>query len=62
MVGDGVMLVGDSAGLIQLQYLPRGDQPGDGQRGVYAGETVIAAKEKGDFSKAVLSGYRNKTR
>jgi electron transfer flavoprotein-quinone oxidoreductase len=28
--------------------------------GVYAGETVIAAKEKGDFSESTLSQYKEK--
>lgn len=59
MVGDGLMLVGDSAGLINASIYHEVTNLAMAS-GVYAGETVIAAKEKGDFSKAALSAYRNK--
>lgn len=59
MAGDGVILVGDSAGLINASIYHEVTNLAMAS-GVFAAETVIAAKEKGDFSKASLSAYRNK--
>ncbi len=59
MAGDGLLLVGDSAGLINASIYHEVTNLAMAS-GVFAGETVIEAKGKGDFSKATLQGYRNK--
>lgn len=59
MVGDGLILVGDAAGLINSSIYHEVTNLAMGS-GVMAGKTVIAAKEKGDFSAAALKAYRNK--
>ena len=59
MVTDGLILVGDSAGLINSSIYHEVTNLAMAS-GVYAGETVVAAKEKGDYSKAALSAYRKK--
>ncbi|MGI8967570.1 MAG: FAD-dependent oxidoreductase [Chloroflexota bacterium] len=56
--GDGYMLLGDAAGFVNFLY-----QEGSNmaiESGKLAGETVIAAKEKGDFSAESLSMYGRK--
>lgn len=56
--GDGYMLVGDAAGFVNFMY-----QEGSNlaiTSGKLAGETAIAAKEKGDFSAATLELYGRK--
>ena len=58
LYGDGVLLVGDAANFVMnLAYTVRGmDQAIESGR--LAAETVIKAKEKGDFSASTLSGYK----
>ncbi len=56
---DGLILTGDAAGLINASQYHEGSNLAMAS-GVYAAETVIAAKEKGDFSNATLSQYRDK--
>lgn len=56
--GDGYMLLGDAAGFVNFMY-----QEGSNlaiTSGKLAGETVIAAKEKGDYSADSLSLYEKK--
>jgi electron transfer flavoprotein-quinone oxidoreductase len=56
--GDGYMLLGDTAGFVNFMY-----QEGSNMAiasGRMAGETAIAAKEKGDFSAETLSLYEEK--
>jgi electron transfer flavoprotein-quinone oxidoreductase len=56
--GDGYMLLGDTAGFVNFMY-----QEGSNMAiasGKMAGETAIAAKEKGDFSTESLSLYQRK--
>jgi electron transfer flavoprotein-quinone oxidoreductase len=56
--GDGYMLVGDTAGFVNFLF-----QEGSNlaiTSGRFAGETAIAAKERGDFSAAALSLYQRK--
>ncbi len=56
--GDGYMLLGDAAGFVNFMY-----QEGSNlaiTSGKLAGETVIAAKEKSDFSADSLSLYEKK--
>lgn len=56
--GDGYLLLGDTAGFVNFLY-----QEGSNlaiTSGRLAGETVIAAREKGDFSAASLSLYQRK--
>ena len=58
LYGDGVLLVGDAANFVMnLAYTVRGmDQAMESGR--IAAETVIKAKEKGDFSSSTLSEYK----
>jgi electron transfer flavoprotein-quinone oxidoreductase len=56
--GDGYMLLGDTAGFVNFMY-----QEGSNMAiasGRMAGETAVAAKEKGDFSAETLSLYEAK--
>lgn len=56
--GDGYMLLGDAAGFVNFMF-----QEGSNlaiTSGKLAGETAVAAKEKGDFSADMLSLYRKK--
>jgi electron transfer flavoprotein-quinone oxidoreductase len=56
--GDGYMLLGDTAGLVNFMY-----QEGSNlaiTSGKLAGETAIAAKERGDYSAETLSLYQQK--
>jgi electron transfer flavoprotein-quinone oxidoreductase len=56
--GDGYMLLGDSAGLVNFMF-----QEGANlaiMSGKYAGEAAIAAKQRGDFSADSLSVYQKK--
>jgi len=59
MVGDGLILVGDAAGLINASIYHEVTNLAMAS-GVFAAEAVIEAKEKGDFSRAGLQAYRNK--
>ncbi|HUU29531.1 MAG TPA: FAD-dependent oxidoreductase [archaeon] len=59
MVDNGLILVGDAAGLINSSIYHEVTNLATAS-GVFAAETVIEAKEKGDFSKASLQTYRNK--
>ncbi|MBI5468296.1 MAG: FAD-dependent oxidoreductase [Deltaproteobacteria bacterium] len=53
---DGLILVGDSAGFVNPSICKEGSNLAMAS-GVYAAETVIEAKNRGDFSKSVLDGY-----
>ena len=59
MAADGLILVGDSAGLINASIYHEVTNLAMAS-GVFAGESVIEAKGKGDFTKATLGSYRNK--
>jgi electron transfer flavoprotein-quinone oxidoreductase len=56
---DGLILTGDAAGLVNASQYHEGSNLAMAS-GVYAAEAVIDAKEKGDFSDATLSQYRQK--
>lgn len=56
LAGDGVLLAGDCAGLVNASLYKEGSNLAMAS-GVMAAETVIEAKAKGDFSKAGLQGY-----
>lgn len=56
---NGLILTGDAAGLVNASHYHEGSNLAMAS-GVLAAETVIAAKEKGDFSDSVLSTYRQK--
>ena len=55
----GLLLAGDSAGLIDNSLYQEGTNMAMAS-GILAGETVVEAARKGDFSQAGLSGYRQK--
>ena len=59
MFADGVMLVGDSAGLINNSIFHEVTNLAMAS-GVYAGETVIDAKRRNDYSAQTLSVYKQK--
>jgi|YelNatPaOPRAMG01_1025707.scaffolds.fasta_scaffold00123_6 electron transfer flavoprotein-quinone oxidoreductase len=56
LVADGLILVGDAAGLVNTSLFHEGTNLAMAS-GRAAGETVIEAKTKGDFSKRTLQGY-----
>lgn len=56
MVGPGVMIAGDAAGLLNMSIYKEGTNHAM-ESGWFAGQTAIEARQKGDFSKAGLSGY-----
>jgi electron transfer flavoprotein-quinone oxidoreductase len=58
-VTDGLLLVGDAAGFINTSHYFEGSNLASAS-GVMAGETVIKAKKKGDFTKSILSEYTRK--
>lgn len=58
VVGDGVLILGDAAAMgINIGYCVRGMDLAI-ESGRLAAETVLAAREKGDFSKQTLSLYQ----
>ena len=59
MVGNGLLLVGDAAGLINSSIYHEVTNLAMAS-GMFAAEAVIEAKEKGNFSRAALQSYRNK--
>ena len=59
LVDNGLILVGDAAGLINPSIYHEVTNLATAS-GVYAAETVIEAKKKGNYSKAGLKAYRNK--
>ncbi len=59
LVGDGVMLIGDCAGLLNASFFHEGVNLAMAS-GFMAAETVIEAKRKKDFSKESLSMYKEK--
>jgi len=59
MIGDGLLLVGDAAGLINSSIYHEVTNLAMAS-GMFAAEAVIEAREKGDFSRATLQSYRNK--
>ncbi len=56
---DGLILVGDAAGFVNPSLYKEGSNLAMAS-GVFAAETVIEAKNKGDFSKTALDAYREK--
>lgn len=61
LVGDGVMIAGDAAGLVNMSLYKEGTNHAM-ESGWFAGQTAIEAKKKGDFSKAALEAYPEKLR
>lgn len=59
LVGDGVMLIGDCAGLLNTSFFHEGINLAMAS-GLMAAETVIEAKREKDFSKESLSIYKKK--
>ncbi len=60
LAGDGVMLLGDAAGFcLNFGYTVRGMDYAVAS-GMLAAETALEAKNKGDYSAAVLGGYKNR--
>ncbi|RJP77633.1 MAG: FAD-dependent oxidoreductase [Candidatus Zixiibacteriota bacterium] len=59
MVMDGLILTGDAAGLVNASHYHEGSNLAMAS-GLYAAETVVEAKRRGDFSAATLSQYANK--
>ncbi|MCL5075840.1 MAG: FAD-dependent oxidoreductase [Chloroflexi bacterium] len=57
LYGDGILLVGSAAGLVLNNVLTLRGMDLAIASGVAAAKTVLAAKEKGDFSRAALSAY-----
>jgi electron transfer flavoprotein-quinone oxidoreductase len=57
LVGNGVMITGDAAGLLNVSLYKEGTNHAM-ESGRNAGMTAVKAKEKGDFSKAGLMGYQ----
>lgn len=58
-VTDGLLLAGDAAGFINTSQYFEGTNLASAS-GAMAGETVVEAKKKGDFSKDALSEYSRK--
>jgi len=56
LVKDGLILVGDCAGFVNPSVYKEGSNLAMAS-GLFAAETVIEAKKKGDFSKKTLDGY-----
>lgn len=59
LVMGGLILTGDAAGLVNASHYHEGSNLAMAS-GVMAAETVIAAKEKGDFGESSLGMYRDK--
>jgi electron transfer flavoprotein-quinone oxidoreductase len=59
LTGNGVMIVGDAAGLLNLSLYKEGTNHAM-ESGKLAGETAVEAKKKGDFSRQGLAGYEEK--
>ncbi len=59
IITDGLVLVGDAAHLVNASFYHEGTNLAMAS-GLYAAETIIEAKEKGDFSQKGLQGYRTK--
>ena len=60
-VTNGLLIVGDAAGLVNPSLYREGSNMAMAS-GVMAAETIIEAKEKGDFSEAGLAGYGRRLR
>ena len=60
-VANGLLIVGDAAGLVNPSLYREGSNMAMAS-GVMAAETIIEAKEKGDFSEAGLAGYGRRLR
>ncbi|MFC5470204.1 FAD-dependent oxidoreductase [Cohnella suwonensis] len=58
VVGAGVLVVGDAAQLVNAIHREGSNMAMTSGR--LAAETIVAAKERGDFSEAGLNGYRQK--
>jgi len=59
LCGDGIMLAGDAAGFVDASHFQEGTNLAM-YSGVAAAETIIAAKEKGNFSQSTLKEYETK--
>ncbi|HLA50916.1 MAG TPA: FAD-dependent oxidoreductase, partial [Thermodesulfobacteriota bacterium] len=58
-IANGLLIVGDSAGLVNPSLYREGSNMAMAS-GVIAGEAILEAKEKGDFSEATLNSYVNR--
>ncbi|MFQ5588899.1 MAG: FAD-dependent oxidoreductase [Nitrospiria bacterium] len=59
IVTDGLMLAGDAAHLVNASFYHEGTNLAMAS-GLFAAETIIEAREKGDFSQRSLQAYRDK--
>jgi len=59
LVGDGIILVGDTAGFVNTSHYHEGSNLAMAS-GVMAGEAAVLAKQKGDYSAETLSVYNDK--
>ncbi len=59
LIGNGVMVVGDAAGLVNMSLYHEGSNLAMAS-GKLAGEVAAEAKQKGDFSKRTLAAYPEK--
>ena len=58
-IANGLLIVGDAAGLVNPSLYREGSNMAMAS-GVIAGEAILEAKEKGDFSEATLNSYVNR--
>lgn len=61
ITGNGVMIVGDAAGLLNMSLYKEGTNHAM-ESGLEAAKAAIEAKKKGDFSAAALAGYEKALR
>ncbi len=61
LVFDGLLLVGDCAGLVNSSFFHEGSNLAMAS-GVYAAEAIIEAQREGNFSRKTLSSYEKKLR
>ncbi len=61
VVGNGVLIAGDAAGLVNMSLYKEGTNHAM-ESGKLAGETVVEARKRGDFSKASLAVYEKRLR
>jgi len=59
LYGDGILLVGDAAGLVNISMYPEGTNLAMAS-GEQAAQTVLEARKKNDFSAATLSDYQRR--
>ncbi len=61
LAGDGVMVAGDAAGLVNMSLYKEGTNHAM-ESGWFAGQTAVEAKKKGDFSREALLAYPERMR